>query len=87
MALKRRSTGKPTAQAKAEATGERERETMGPLVWMGKGEGRGPCARGKNPGEEGSRGGNVCEIVIGGPTEGMGHTDRGHTRERDYDMN
>jgi hypothetical protein len=30
---------------------------------------------------------NVCEIVIGGPTEGMGHTDRGHTRERDYDMN
>jgi len=81
MALKRRSTGKPTAQAKAEATGERERETMGPLVWMGKGEGRGPCARGKN------RGGNVCEIVIGGPTEGMGHTDGGHTRERDYDMN
>jgi hypothetical protein len=33
------------------------------------------------------REGNVCEIVIGGPTEGMGHTDRGHTRERDYDMN
>lgn len=65
--------------------GEGERD-HGAFSLDGKGGRTRPLREREEP-RRGGGGGNVCEIVIGGPTEGMGHTDRGHTRERDYDMN